>query len=385
MCVLWLDLVSELGGAQYSLLETCTGLSAKGVEIAAAVPQGALFDRLFENGIRVFPVSPLRATKRGWGFFTTAAKLLRAPATVRQIVQAVKPDIIHANSLPAFLAARKAVSRIPVIWHVRDIQMPAIIAHGAAKKAARIIAASSTIDEMLTETISSRNLGCVRMIRNGIDLERFAHGDRTAIRQRLGVPDGCAVIGMIAHLIPWKRHDAFIAAAAEIHRQRPDARFVLVGRDLFSEHADWIAKLKKTIAETGLESSFHWVADCDDASQILPAFDVLVHPALHEPFGRVICEGMAAAVPVIAAASGGPATIIEAGVSGVLVRDGTPQGIAKEVLALLADPARAAALAAAGRDRVRNGFSVNSTCERLIKEYRIVIANAKAENSPDSK
>ena len=381
MRVLWIDLVSELGGAQYSFLEACTGLPAHGVDVVAAVPQGPLFDCLSAKGITVYPVSPLRATSRGWGFFITAAKLLRAPSTIRQIVQVVKPDIIHANSLPACIAAQKAVSRIPVFWHVRDLQLPALAIHNAAKKASRIIAASSAIDEMLTQATSSRNYGRIRVIRNGIDLSRFENCDRIAARQRVGVPAEAPVIGMIAHLVPWKRHDAFIAVAIDIHRQRPDAHFVLVGRDLFREHADWNAQLKKTIADAGLENHFHWVTDCNDAPQVLPAFDVLVHPARFEPFGRVICEGMAAGVPVIAAASGGPAAIIEDGVSGILVRDGDPHLMAGEALALLADPARAAAVTAAGRDRVRNEFSVASVCQRLAKEYRAVIAEIESDKN----
>ena len=376
-------MLSELGGAQYSLLETCIGLSACGVNVVAAVPHGPLFDSLSEKGICVYPVSPVRATSRGWGFFTTAAKLLRTPSTIRQIVRVVKPNVIHANSLPAFLAAHKAVPHVPVIWHVRDLQLPPVVAREAAKKAARIIAASNTIDEMLMELISSLNYGSIRLIRNGIDFSRFANCDRSAVRQRLGLPDGCPVIGMIAHLIPWKRHDAFIKAAIDIHRQRPDAHFVLVGRDLFNEHAGWGATLKKMIADAGLELHFHWIADCTDASQVLPALDVLMHPARFEPFGRVICEGMAASVPVIAASSGGPATIIEANVSGILVRDGDPQRMAEEALALLADPARVAALTTAGRDRVFKEFNVTRVCERLAKEYRAVIADAEFKDSRD--
>lgn len=384
MCVLWIDLVSELGGAQYSLFETCKGLSANGVEIVVAVPQGPLFECLSAKGIRVFPVSPVRTTRRGWGFFTTAAKLLRTPSTIRQIVQAVKPDVIHANSLPAFLAAHKAVSRTPVIWHVRDLQLPLLLMRDAAKKATRIIAASASIDEMLAQTLSSRNRRSVRIIRNGIDLSRFANCDRNAMRQSLGVTAENPVIGMIAHFIPWKCHDAFITAAIDIHQKRPAAHFVLVGRDLFGEHADWITQLRKMIKDAGLEPNFHWMTECDDVSKILPAFDVLVHPAHHEPFGRVICEGMAASVPVVAAASGGPAAIIEAGISGILVRDGDPHRIAEETLALLADPARVAALTEAGRDRVRKEFSVERVCERLAKEYRSIIAEVEANKKPSN-
>ncbi|HNX35800.1 MAG TPA: glycosyltransferase family 4 protein [Kiritimatiellia bacterium] len=383
MKVLWVDLVSEFGGAQHSLADVCLSLKAAGIDVVAAVPNGPLFDRLTSAGLPVFPVSPVRARKRGWGLFTTAAKLMRAPSSVSQIIRTVKPDIIHANSLPAFLAAHHAFSSIPIIWHVRDLRIPVMLAREASKKAARIIAASEAIDEHLVDILSPRVLGRIRVIRNGVDPTRFAAGDRSDARRRFGLPPDGPVIGMIAHLIPWKRHDAFIQAAGEIRRQRPDAHFVAVGRDLFNEHSRWISQLKERVASNGLAEAFHWVGDCDAAHEILPAFDLLLHPALQEPFGRVICEAMAASVPVIAAASGGPASIIQQGASGILVRDGDPQRMAEEALALLADPARAAKVGAAGRNQILNKFTTRHVCEQLIKEYRGLISSVTSSDDDD--
>ena len=383
MHVLWVDLISELGGAQHSLLEVCGSLPAAGVDVVTAVPKGPLFDRLSKNGIPVFPVSPLRASKRGWGLFTTAAKLLRAPSTVSQIIRAVKPDIIHTNSLPAFLAARQTFSHIPIVWHVRDLSLPVLIARDAAKKASRIIAASEAIDEYLVGILSPRVLGRIRVIRNGIDPARYACGDKEDARRRFGLPAKGPVIGMIAHLIPWKRHDAFIQAAQEIRRQRPEAQFAVVGRDLFNEHARWVSQLERMVTQAGLDGAFHWIKTCDDAAEILPAFDLLLHPALREPFGRVICEAMAAAVPVIAAESCGPASIIRQNVTGILVREGNPQRMAEEALALLANPAHAVALGTAGRNGILNQFTTDKVCAQLAKEYRALLAATSVGHDDD--
>ncbi len=365
------------------MLEVCLSLPAVGAEVAAAVPYGPLFDLLSAGGLPVFPVSPVRARRRGWGLFTTTAKLLRAPSTVSQIVRAVKPDIIHANSLPAFLAARHAISNIPIIWHVRDLRLPVLIARDASKKASRIIAASSAIDEYLVEILSPRILGRIRVVHNGIDPARFVNGDKARARQNFGLPPEGPVIGMIAHLVPWKRHDAFIQAAAEIHLKRPDAHFVVVGRDLFHEHSRWEAQLEQQVANSGLSDSFHWLKDCDATHDILPAFDMLVHPALHEPFGRVICEAMAAAIPVIAAESGGPATIIKQRVSGILVRDGDPKQIAVEALALLADPAKAGKIGTAGHNLFLNQYTTRHVCEKLVKEYRALLTETTVRLDDD--
>lgn len=383
MRVLWVELISELGGAQHSLLETCAALPSVGVDVAVAVPYGPLFDRLTAAGLAVFPVAPERAKKRGWRLFTSPDQLRRAPNTVFQIIRAVKPDIIHANSLQALLASRHAFSPIPIIWHARDVRMPVLIARRASKDALRILASSDAVYEYLVHILSPGILSRVHVICDGIDPARFTPGDKSAARQRFGLPSGGPVIGMIAHVVPWKRHDDFILTAAEIRKVRPDAHFVIVGRDLLNGHAGLVSKLKNQVAQAGLGEVLHWITTCDSSNEILPAFDLLLHPAQREPFGRVICEAMAASVPVIASESGGPASIIQHRVSGILVRDGDPQLMAEEALALLFSPGHAATLGAVGHDRVMKLFTMRQVCEQLAKEYAALISAASARHDND--
>ena len=383
MTVLWIDLVSELGGAQHSMFEVCTALPPLGCKVIAAVPYGPLFDLLKGAGLTVYPVSSVRARKRGWGLFTSSAKLLRAPSAVGPIIRAVRPDIVHANSLTACLAARHSGGHAPLFWHVRDIKIPPLVAHEAAKKADRIIAASEAIDERLVDILSPHTLGSIRVIRNGIDPARFAYGNKADARTKFGLPLDAPVVGMIAHIVPWKGHDAFIQAAALIRQQRPNAHFVAVGRDLFGEHARHMARLVEKVAQAGLDGCFKWVHDLDAPEAILPAFDVLIHPALEEPFGRIICEAMAAKVPVIAADSAGPATIISQRVSGILVNDGDPKLFAKEALALLADPAGAARMAEEGLRTVLSQYTTRRVCEQLVKEYHSTLASFNIAETPE--
>ncbi len=366
-----------------SMLEACAGLAKRGIEIVAAVPPGFLADRLAQAGITVYPGSPLRARKRGFGFFVTAAKLLRSPSPFAQILRAVKPDIIHANSLTALMAAKGTHTRIPVVWHVRDLRLPRLAVHEAGRMADRIVAVSEAVDEWLTEILSPRVQGRIRVVRNGIDLKRFAVGDRDGCRARLRLPCGAPVIGMVANLATWKRHDAFIAAAAFIRDALPDARFVIVGRDLFLEHAVWWAQLERQVEQAGLSESLQWVRECDDIMEVLPAFDLLLHPAMGEPFGRVICEAMAAGVPVIAAESGGPVHIIKNGVSGMLVRGGAPRAMADTAVTLLRDRETVARLSAAGKELVAAKFSADRVCDQLASVYKDLLFSIANSHDDD--
>lgn len=384
MNVLWVELLSELGGAQRSMLEVCAGLQQKGVHVAAAVPYGPLFDRMKAAGILVFPVASVRAKRHGWGLFTTTAKLLMAPSSVAQIIRAAKPDIIHTNNLAAFLASNRASGGKPIFWHVRDLQLPPLVARDASRKATRIIASSEAIDEQLVEIVSQRSLGNIRVIRNGIDVTRFENGDRAQARAAFGIPQEAAVIGMIAHIVPWKRHEAFIEAAGHIRQRLPRAHFVVVGRDLFGEHTKPLEKLKEQVQTGGLADCFNWIHDLDAPESILPAFDLLLHPAVREPFGRVICEAMAARVPVVAADSGGPATIIEQNRTGLLVRNGDPLQMADAAIALLNDPERRARLTDEAHRAVLANFTLQRACEQLLKEYQAVLSDLRVYHAPDN-
>ena len=88
--------------------------------------------------------------------------------------------------------------------------------------------------------------------------------------------------------------------------------WVIAGSDLFGEHADYVAALRKRIADAGLVERFVWLGG-RSAAEILPDLDLLVHPTDKEPFGRVICEAMAAGVPVVACDAAGPGSILRDG------------------------------------------------------------------------
>lgn len=373
MKVLWIDSVSQLGGAQWSLAEVCGKLKEQGVEVVAAVPEGPLAAVLHSRGVEVHHVSQLRARRKGFRIFSTIAGLLQSSSGIRRIVHEVNPDIIHANSLTALLSIGAVRRDLPLFWHVRDIRLPYVAAREGMRRAERIIVISEAVDQELLGMLPENKRGRMRLIRNGIDLDRYQAGDSAEARQALGLPEGVPVIGMIAHLVPWKRHDAFIAMAAIVAKRYPEAHFVAVGRDLFGEHKRLCNELREQVAAAGVQERFHWIKDCDHSGRVLPAFNVLVHPARNEPFGRVICEALLCGIPVVAAESGGPSTLITHEINGLLVPGGEAEELAEAAVYLLENPAEAARMAEAGRAEVVENYSSARVAEQLVREYRATL------------
>lgn len=385
--ILGIDVVAQPGGAQHSMFEVCQKLSKAGITIEVAIPYGALYDRFHEAGFTVYPISPIRASKKGLALFKTAAKLLKAPHTISQIIRVSKPDIVHANSLAAFLTTTHVPATTPLIWHVRDLQPPSALVRPAARRATRIVTASEAIDEHFADMLSPRHRDKLLLIRNGIDSSVFEGADKAALRVSCNLPTERPVIGMVAHLIPWKNHDVFIEAAALIKARIPEAYFAIIGKDLFGESKRYIKQLQDLIAAKNLEESFAWISDIHQPERIIPALDLLIHPARREPFGRIICEAMAAKVPVVAADTGGPSTIIIDYQSGRLAAGGSAEQFAAIAVELLTNPQTCAALTANALLHVRHNYSLERVCDQLIHLYDEVYQAAKArrEFKPDKR
>jgi glycosyltransferase involved in cell wall biosynthesis len=113
----------------------------------------------------------------------------------------------------------------------------------------------------------------------------------------------------------------------------------------------------------------------DDSAALIEACDVLICPSRHEPLGNVVIEGWARGKPVVAAASQGPRALIVDGKDGLLVPVDDATALSLALNRVLADPALAADLAAAGKAHHAAEFGQM----RVIGAYKDFIARAARE------
>ena len=105
------------------------------------------------------------------------------------------------------------------------------------------------------------------------------------------------------------------------------------------------------------------------------SLDVFVHSGPHDTFGQTIQEAAASGLPVVAPAAGGPADLVQDGVTGFLVAPGDPAALAAGVARLAADPALRATQSAAAR-RAMTGRTWPALCDELIGHYDAVLRDA---------
>lgn len=126
-------------------------------------------------------------------------------------------------------------------------------------------------------------------------------------------------------------------------RELPQATLVIAGE------GPERAALAALAQECGVAARTHLIGWRRDPGALLAACDVFVASSRHEPLGNMVLEAWSAERPVVAAAAQGPSELIRDGETGLLVPTESPEALAAGIRAVLADPARAAALAAAGR------------------------------------
>lgn len=201
----------------------------------------------------------------------------------------------------------------------------------------------------------------IRVVPNGIDLSRFAprrDGELdSALARELGVGPGEPVVGIVARFRPEKDHATFLRAARIVADRRPDARFLLVG------DGPRFAAVERLAAELGLAGQVRFTGKRSDVPRVLGLLDVSVLSSANDCFPYAVLESMAMALPVVSTAVGAVPDVVEDGVTGHVVPPRDPAALARQVLALLEDPASARAMGLEGRHRVERRF----TSERSVR------------------
>jgi len=141
-------------------------------------------------------------------------------------------------------------------------------------------------------------------------------------------------LGGAGELSHWKRWDLVPAALA---RLAPEAR-----RQVTFEHigapaagADsraWAAELRRIVDASGVAEMTSWRGPEASSHRMLSEIDLLLVTSHREPYSMILQEALAAGVPVLAPASGGPVDVVNPGQNGWLFRDGDAASLA-DVLA----------------------------------------------------
>jgi D-inositol-3-phosphate glycosyltransferase len=231
----------------------------------------------------------------------------------------------------------------------------------------------------------------IEIVPPGVDHAFFSPGDRDGARAALGLgPAGRyselggrdavqhPVLLFVGRIQPLKGLDVAIGALAQLARD--DAELVVVGGPSGLAGPAELARVQALADDLGVRGRIRFVPPQPHhlLSTWYRAADVVLVPSRAESFGLVALEAAACGAPVVASDVGGLRTIVDDGHTGFLVDSRDPSAFAVAVDKLLADPALAAAMGAAGAERA-GAFTWSTAAARLRRLYADLTSRALVE------
>jgi glycosyltransferase involved in cell wall biosynthesis len=348
------------GGAEAHLAGIVRALDREAFEPLVVSPR-PLAGRLREEigaDVELIPIDP-----------RSARDFRIVPGMIRLIARR-RIDIVHSHlfsssllaSPAARLAGARAVIETPHVnekWRTGPWKSHFFVDRLAARAVDAFIAVSEANARYLVE-VKGLPARKIRVIRNGVDLERFAKPALSAgaMRQGLGFPGADPVLVVVGRLEPQKGHRVLLRALPLVRREAANARLVIVG------DGGLRGALEAESRALGLDDAVRFVGRQDDVADWLALADVVVLPSFYEGLPLAALEALAARRPLVATAVDGTPEAVRDGRTGLLVPPGDAAGLAEAILRLLRDPALGARLAFAGRELVAERF----THERQVRE-----------------
>jgi glycosyltransferase involved in cell wall biosynthesis len=210
-------------------------------------------------------------------------------------------------------------------------------------------------------------------IYNGVDLKRYGHPvDRIAVRTQLGLGVDDQLVATVGTLRIEKGHKFLIDAVAMILPQHPDLHFLFIG------DGELEADLQAQVQSLNLSDHIHFLGNRSDVAALLAASDFFVSSSISEGLSMALLEAMAAGKPIVVTAVSGTKSVMVPNETGLVVPPGDAPKLAKAILELVSDPARAQAMGIAARQRVAQEFSAQKQAEDHLALYRRLLNEATA-------
>lgn len=339
--IVFVNHVARLSGGEIALERLLAALKGSVAAHVILGEDGPLVERLRAAGaqVEVIPVPPrIRDTRKE---SITPSKIDPRSALgvllhvwrLRRRIRELEPDLVHTNSLKAALYGGLAgrLAGVPVVWHVRD----RIAEDYLPRAAVRLVRVASHVLPAAVIANSRTTLATFPQRRGHVLYGIVTDPLVTPSYDRRAGPD--LAIGIVGRISRWKGQHVFLDGFARAFRGQP-VRGRIIGSVMFGEEA-YEAELRSQADQLGLRDQIEFRGFRQDVWAELVELDILVHCSITpEPFGQVVVEGMAAGLPVVAAAAGGPAEVIQDGIDGVLTPPGDAKELARALRRLADDP-----------------------------------------------
>ena len=377
MKVLFYNHTGRVSGAERVLLLALAGLDRDLIQPTVVAPEGDLMAGVADLGIPCVRVGEFNArfTMRPDKLISYAASLIATVLDLRSKIAASDPDVVHANSIRAGIAALFATrdTRRPVIWHVHDELKPHPLSTGIRllvlfSKRCRIVAVSkATAASFAGRLLKTSDIAVVH---NAVDVSKIDSVNRSAkLRDRLGVKNDDFLFGIVGQITPRKGQLELITTFAAVAAQMPAAKLLIAGAPIFNDDYLYESRLVETVQELGLEDRVLFLGQRNDVVAIMKEIDTLIINSSSEAFVMVAIEAMACGTAVIATDVGGTREMIEHQHNGLLVDFGDARQLTGAITKMYSNGRIREIFARRSREKVARHLNVKS----FIRKIQVIL------------
>lgn len=300
------------------------------------------------EGFRSYACRHIQCFRRRWAIPHLLVFGATLPYTLWRLCRIIKAndiDIVHVDGVTNFVPALAArLTGRPIVWLYNDY-LPRPLRPVLMPLMTRLSSTVLVQGESLKKQYTAGNPKLrdkTIVLHSCADTEKFTPDERgpelrRKVRQGLGVPADCALIGTIRNVNRFKGLTYFIEAAGRIKSRVPAAKFVIVGRRLDTDGGYW-DHLQQLTEQLGLKQDVVFTGFREDVPAILSALDVFVLASIEESCPVALLEAMAMKVPVVATDVGAVSEMVLHGRTGFVVPPREPQAIADTVTTYLRMP-----------------------------------------------
>lgn len=291
------------------------------------------------------------------------------------------PDVVHSHHpfLLGELARRLSDRwRVPLVFTHHTMYEQYTYSMGEAGKgsfAPTFVAQLATeyannCDCVISPSESTRDIlrsrgvvAPIEVVPTGVDVDRFASGNKQAWRRRLGIPENAPVIGHVGRLAKEKNLGELARAVLQVLERAPRVHAIVVGDGPAAEET------RAAFLQGPAAKRIHFLGTRQGQELVdaYHALDVFAFSSKSETQGMVLVEAMAAGAPVVALDAPGARDVVKDGVNGRLVAGGPGAGGLAQAIA---DAFRALPRLREGALETAKHFSQAACARRAVDVYR---------------
>lgn len=316
---------------------------------------------------------------------------------LRHLVRSRRPSLIHASLPDSALATRVvaglegtgAIESLVNISHegVRTIDNPGVtrpklIAHTLLDRLTmRTLTGFHAVSQAVADSwVKTAGLdpNKIEIIPRGVELhkgreiqpEESRRDAKEAVYAEFGLDPESPLVLSVGRVEAQKGHRYLVEAMAEVVKDHPSVRLLLVGRK-----GNAAAAVERTIQELGLQDIVSLIGARRDLPRLLAAADIFAFPSLFEGNGgNAMIEAMAAGLPIITTGHPPMTDLIPNNDFGILVERCDSKSLASSIRLLVDDAPLRSRLAKAARTRAETFASPREIAARHEKWYQRLLA-----------